>query len=94
MWPAAIDTQAAFPAAFFFDGIEMRIAGSGIAEHQLDKANDNGEVVAQKVYGLGIKRDGSPAGWHICTQFRTSTIIRVQALRGCRRHTVLVSDNV
>jgi hypothetical protein len=74
--------------------IEMRIAGRGIGEHQLDKADDNGEVVAQKVYGIGIKRDGSPAGWNICTQFWTSTIIRVQASRGCRRHTVLVSDNL
>src|SRR6185295_1443657 len=67
--------------------IEMCIAGSGIGEHQLDKAHDYGEVVAQEVYSFGIKRDRSPSWWHICTQFWTSTIIRVQASRGCRRHT-------
>lgn len=29
--------------------VEVRVAGGGIGEHQLDKADDDGEVVAQKV---------------------------------------------
>ncbi|HXD20727.1 MAG TPA: hypothetical protein VN654_27135 [Vicinamibacterales bacterium] len=48
--------------------VEMRIAGGGIGEHELNEANDDGEVIAQKVDGVGIKRDRSAAR-HICTQF-------------------------